>query len=56
MGTVIALMLVWFVVSVPVSLMFGAFFASSQYAASEAVRYPELILNESPELEPISIS
>ena len=55
MGTIIALIFVWFVVSVPVSLMVGAYFASSHQTVSQTTSYPGM-MSESVELEAISVS
>ncbi len=46
MGTIIALIFIWFVVSIPVSLMIGAYFANSGRAATQATAHPTFAMNQ----------
>lgn len=46
MGTIIALIFIWFVVSIPVSLMIGAYFANSGHAATQATAHPSFAMHQ----------
>ena len=55
MGTIVALIFIWFVVSIPVSLMIGTYFASSERHTAQYTARPMFgVKQESVDIESVS--